>query len=69
MTSIFQTWLPGSASASAEDKAQLTALTAALAAVWEADAPLIDRIADTVQWIPIVKTCEASYLHRWQNLY
>ena len=58
MASVFETWLPGSLSASsAVDQAQLTALTEALAAVWEADAPLSDRLKATVNWIPLVRTC------------
>ena len=59
MSSVFETWLPGSLSASsAVDQAQLTALTEALAAIWEADASLNDRLTATVAWIPLVRTCD-----------
>ena len=57
MTSIFQTWLPSQlADAPARDRQQLTALSSALATVWSSDGSLTDRLAETVKWIPLVKT-------------
>ena len=64
MTSIFQTWLPSQlADAPAQDRQQLTALSSALATAWSSDASLVDRLAETVRWLPLVKTCAAGSLY------
>ena len=64
MTSIFQTWLPSHlADVPAVDREQLTSLSVALASEWSVEAPLVERLAETVKWIPLVKTCAPLNTH------